>query len=511
MKQYDIYNRSIAFDGYFCFLFLAFFFLNNPIYSQDQPFLSEYWTNAGGETAMFYRSTTTTDNQGNVYVAGSTINLDGNHDILLQKFDEKGILLWEQTYNGAANMDDAASDVFVDNFYNVYITGTAVDNVNDDQDLIVLKYNVNGVLQDEYYYNNSLGTPIPKDAGTSIIIIGSKVYVTGMSFGQNSLADFVTISLYTDGLNEIWVSRYNYVNLHDIPTKINFKENSVYVSGASQSDPTKWELVTVSYNSSNGTQNAVNRTTGNATNGVDEIYDATIDNQGNIYLVGAVKNQNTDYDLAIYKLDEDLNLIWEKFYDSEGLDDRGKGIKVDDNQNVYIAGYVTTTNQGKNYILRKYKNDGTLLWSKQYNGTDNENDEAVQLILGYNQVFVTGKSKSEDFYSIQTLLYNEDGEFITQAEYEMKDHHIEPVYMSSDNQGGVIILGQFESDNNFKTLTIKYNFLEKPIDILLEEGELSYNANELIIRFNKDVMNKIHHLALCHLLCLIIMELPLQE
>src|SRR5690606_15898 len=80
-------------------------------FGQGQTFLSEVWTGEGGEMAVFYRNATTTDNYRNVYVAGSTLNTNNNNDIIVQKFDRDGNLLWQQTFNGAANMDDMAADI----------------------------------------------------------------------------------------------------------------------------------------------------------------------------------------------------------------------------------------------------------------------------------------------------------------------------------------------------------------------------------------------------------------
>lgn len=83
-------------------------------YSQNQIYFSETWSQNGGISAMFYKNATTTDVLNNIYVAGSTINSNNNHDIIVQKFDRFGTLLWEEIFNGAANMDDMATDIFVD-------------------------------------------------------------------------------------------------------------------------------------------------------------------------------------------------------------------------------------------------------------------------------------------------------------------------------------------------------------------------------------------------------------
>jgi hypothetical protein len=43
-------------------------------YAQSQHFLSEMWTGSGGTGALFYKKSIGSDQNRNVYVAGSTIN-----------------------------------------------------------------------------------------------------------------------------------------------------------------------------------------------------------------------------------------------------------------------------------------------------------------------------------------------------------------------------------------------------------------------------------------------------
>ncbi|HRO76094.1 MAG TPA: hypothetical protein PLP27_08120, partial [Crocinitomicaceae bacterium] len=161
----------------------------------QQPFFSETWLRTGGEMAMFYKSATTTDNLNNVYVVGATFNTTSSpltHDIIIQKFNSFGTLLWQKTFDGNAGLDDMASDVFVDNNYNVYVTGASTDNANNDLDLVVLKYDQYGTFQWTYYYSNG-NSASTKDAGTAIIGDNSGgIYVTGFSFGATSMSDYVT-------------------------------------------------------------------------------------------------------------------------------------------------------------------------------------------------------------------------------------------------------------------------------------------------------------------------------
>ena len=58
------------------FLSLIFLVMLTPIlvFGQDQVYFSEIWNQDGGEAALFYKNSSATDDIGNVYMAGSSIN-----------------------------------------------------------------------------------------------------------------------------------------------------------------------------------------------------------------------------------------------------------------------------------------------------------------------------------------------------------------------------------------------------------------------------------------------------
>lgn len=467
--------------------------LNLTVFGQGQTFLSEVWTGEGGEMAVFYRNATTTDNNRNVYVAGSTLNTNNNNDIIVQKFDRDGNLLWQQTFNGSANMDDMASDIFVDNNYNVYVTGTSIQNANDNFDLVVLKYNSSGVLQWTYYYNND-ASPLPQDAGTAIVGDNNgSIYVTGGSFGNNTMSDYVTLRLNSSNGNQVWEKRYDYAQLNDVASQIRFDGTNIYVSGGSQVNvsPNKWELATIVYNASTGTELNVRRSNGNATSGVDEVYDLSIDNSGNIYVTGAVVNQGTGYDISVYKLDNQLNIIWEVHFDGFGAEDKGFGVKTDSQGNVYVTGFISNPNEGKNYALLKYNSSGVLQWSREFNGLANLDDEAVQLVIdASDNIFVTGAARNTNNSDYVTLGYTPSGELFAQVSYNgPQGLNDKPTAIAIDLDGNFIVVGQTAvQGGKFKNRTVKYARYEKSFDPVMVNGVASHNRGEVIIRFDRDAI-----------------------
>lgn len=472
-------------------LCLGFMLLNQQSIAQNnQTLLSEYWSGPGGqiEAPILSTLTTKTDDMHNVYVAGATLNATSNKlDMMVQKFSRSGDLLWQTTFGGALNEDDMAADLFIDDNYNVYVTGAVAETAQNFYDLAVIKLNSSGVVQWEYYYDYG-GSPLPYDAGTAITGDNDgHIYVTGSSAGNNTNSDYVIIKLTTANANEVWIERYDYEGLDDIPAKIELFDNNTIlaVSGASQSNdnPITWEMAFVRLDSANTTPINIHRTGQSVTGGISEVYDMTVDANDNIYIVGTKKDATTDYDIIIYKLDDELNLIWEETFDGYGEDDRGKGIKVDNQGNVYVAGYVTTLNEGKNYSLLKYDSNGNLDWSREYNGMASQDDEAVQLVItDNNKVFVTGSATHGNNTNFVTLGYDENGTIFNEISFDgsagLNDF---PTNMGIDLEGNIIVVGQTQTGgSNYENVTVKYTVHEKTLDFSNEVN----NPHELIIRFD---------------------------
>lgn len=458
--------------------------------AQHQPYLSESWTGTGGLMAVFSKNRTVTDNLLNVYVAGSTVNASGNIDIIIQKFNTTGILLWQQTFNGTADLDDMAADIYIDNNYNVYITGTSVQTISNSYDLVVLKYNNSGSLLWTYYYDHG-GSPSPDDGGTAITGDGSSnVFVTGASMGDSTLSDFVTIRLNASGV-ELWKKRYDYTGLNEVPSKILLESGNVVVSGASQETANTWKITTVIYAGTTGDHLSQKRSGGSGTNGINEVYDITSDGEGNLYITGAVVNANTGYDVALYKLNGDLQLVWESFFDGYGSTDKGYGIKTDLSGNIYVAGYTTHPQQGTNFLLQKYNYAGEVQWSKEYNGQANGDDEAIQLVIDpvFDRIFMTGAAHNADHTDYQTVMYTSDGDVVTQASYNgpagLNDR---ASAMAIDSSGNVIVAGQTQELSGFTNRTVKYSFYEKPVNVAYVNGHPSHNSGELLIRFDRSAI-----------------------
>ena len=108
-------------------------------FSFSQRTIFENWKVNKGLQNNVYKNVTKTDLYGNVYVVGGTLNSSGNYDILLTKYNSNGTQIWAQQYNGLASGDDIGASLVLDDYLNIYVTGTVKNNATNGKDCITMK------------------------------------------------------------------------------------------------------------------------------------------------------------------------------------------------------------------------------------------------------------------------------------------------------------------------------------------------------------------------------------
>jgi uncharacterized delta-60 repeat protein len=227
------------------------------------------------------------DKKGNVYVTGgSDGSPDGfNMDFTTIKYDKDGHTQWVRRYNGPANRTDEATAIAVDNEGNVYVTGGSNDSRFSVNDYATVKYNAEGVQQWAVRYNGP--GDLFDDPHAIVVDKDGNVYVTGRSWGNDTVDDYATIKYDKNGVQQ-WVARYDGTgNSIDGATALAVDDKgNVYVTGESRGSENFDEYATIKYNAS-GNVLWVRRTTGSA-------KALALDKEGNVYVTGA--NATIKYD-----------------------------------------------------------------------------------------------------------------------------------------------------------------------------------------------------------------------
>jgi len=137
------------------------------------------------------------DGPGNVFVTGfSWDEGSGFDDYLTIKYNSSGVYQWGTKYNGPSNGADTAYSLALDGSGNVYVTGSSSGS-GTGTDYATVKYNSSGVQQWAERYN---GTGNGADAAVSLAVDSwDYVYITGVSAGSGSGADYETIKYSQTG------------------------------------------------------------------------------------------------------------------------------------------------------------------------------------------------------------------------------------------------------------------------------------------------------------------------
>ena len=156
--------------------------------------------------------------------------------------------------------------------------------------------------------------------------------------------------------------------------------------------------------------------------------DMAVDSNGNIYIAGQFVFSDFDLlginlinhgdeDSYVAKFDNSGNIIWARSFGGPDLDEI-QAIDVDQNGNVYIAGYYesptlnfdafTLINSGHyDVFISKLDNSGNVLWAKSFGGTDYEIDFSVKCDLT-GSIYITGYYLSSQLI-IESFVFNNQG------------------------------------------------------------------------------------------------------
>ncbi len=361
------------------------------------------WAKQMGGTSLDQGWAIAIDGNDNVYITGYFIgdgdfNIGGKGgelesinwgiDAFVAKYDSDGNFLWANSMG--SKYGDMGQAIAVDNKGNVYVTGVYNDTINFNEngsggivlpygkaDIFLVKYDSTG----NYVWAKGMGGT-GNDYGNGIAVDGNSVYVTGYIDAGTSNFDGNNIKgqLNSMGGTDIFLARYdldgNYswaINVGGSGTDFGYsvvvdKGSNVYITGYFNSlianfDPVSYKPINVA-----GTRNAFLAkydSTGKYiwAHGFGDTKDGqgwklATDASSNVYVTGSFPisiklnpaNKNDSLkavggqvaDVFLAKYDSAGNYLWAKAMGGDN-DERGRGVNVDRNGNVYITGYFNST------------------------------------------------------------------------------------------------------------------------------------------------------------------------
>lgn len=400
------------------------------------------------------------DNQGCVYVVGTSWGGTTGNDIFLIKYSSAGESLWAQRYDGFAHGNDEARAIAVRNG-RVVVTGGSADTTLFT-DIVTLVYSTDGNLIWEAWFDgpshgNDLGLAVAIDdndnvnvagyqsgdtTGWDMVVLkynsnGQLLWATGyqtldedyaveLALGRNNdlfvvgnsgnpyylTWDYVTMRLNAASGDTLWIRRYNGpADEHDEAAGLVVDlYGNVYVTGGSVALASGADFTTLKY-TINGEQEWERRYNGPA-NGLDRARAIAIDRDGNIYVTGYSQGETSDFDYATVSYDSSGNELWVQRYDgvASGYDE-ARAVVADRYGYVHVTGFSAGTGTRNDYVTIRYLFNGNQEWVWLYDGPASRMDEASAIAVDSSyRIFVTGSSEGQGTgYDFATIRYEAIG------------------------------------------------------------------------------------------------------
>ena len=407
------------------------------------------------------------DNYGNVYVTGRTIigaNLDYTWSMTTIKYDARGVQQWVRRYDNPYGTADSPSDIAVDGNGNVYITGSS--GLNNQSDILTLKYNSNGDLLWTKLYD---GEKHAQDVGWALALDASgNIYVTGSTNSDYFIytSDAITIKYNNDGVQQ-WVATYAGANADSPDAGFAIQvpgDGFVYITGTIAENDAYGDCLTIKYNTAGQLQWVRNWDA--PYHHQDFATDIDVDGSGNVYITGLTQHAEENTDYVTVKYDASGNQIWYKAMDSTA-DDRANNIEVDGMNNIVITGNIRPNNKS-NFLTVKYNANGDVIWSKKFIPEDSCYASPAKMVLdNSNNIYITGLARrdncSRTYYA--TIKYLPSGGTDWTKYYTGPGNRSDAYDIAVDAKGRVYVIGSSLdgpepppfSEIDFSYATVKYS------------------------------------------------------
>lgn len=474
----------------FYFAWLCFILLLSPflLQAQHNTIISEDWASTSPSGQMFSKTSVKHDGLGNVYVAGSFLSATNGHDIIVKKYDGRGNLLWEQTFDGDASLDDYAVDIYVDANDAIYITGATTRDLSYGFSMLVLKYDEDGVQQWATSFDNGVYSPLA--GGVALVWVENKLHVTGSCFGSGNISEIVTLQIDPSTGSINWDRQYN--NSYPVNFGVFFGNKDVNPYGIVQVAPAAYQRIALHYDAS-GTLQSAPDIMADTVHAVDEVFDVFTDASGNIYFACSENSPTSGYDWLVIKMSANYQEQLRFGVSSAGMnEDKARAVRVDGNGNIYVAGYFTVPGEGKNIALAKYDSLGTQQWIRTYGGEALMDDEALLLEIDGDGRIIVGGYLRNGVYSDYVLMgFSSEGKTLFHAEYD-SPHGLDdtPTDMSLEHNSITLAGNCRKNDGKYEPHYVNYSLRERIIDVAVDTSNVPlYVKNEIIIRFQETLVD----------------------
>jgi len=275
-------------------------------------------------------------------------------------------------------------------------------------------------------------------------------FVAGRSSGSKTKFDYALIK-YSPSGTVLWERRFNgEANSYDEPFGLLVdKEGNSYITGASKyiSNNKLTECVTIKYNPEGQIQ-WINKFR-NSYNLNSVGHSVTIDQEKNVYVAGYTGDENSK-DILLIRINIKGETVWDRSFDANFFSADYTDIIYLYKEHIYVCGAAVTDNAYfQDYIILKYDINGNLIWQRDHNGTLNGFDIARAIFVDRSEnIYVTGYTENKDTkLDITTMKLNKDGDIIWVTDFNgTGDGYDWPNHVLADDHGNVYVEGGSQNE-----------------------------------------------------------------
>ena len=320
------------------------------------------------------------DDTGNIYVAGYTESASTGDDFAVLKLKPDGTAdttfgtLGVVIVDLSGNNNDKAYSLQLDDDGNIYVGGYTYSGSNHD--FAVLKLDSNGNNDTSF---GTLGVAIVDLSGNNNEVSYSlqldddgNIYVGGYTYSGSNF-DFAVLKLKPDGITDtsfgtLGVAIIDLSGGYDYARSLQLDDDgNIYVGGYTDSG-SNYDFAVLKLDSSGNNDEsfgvsgvAIVDLSGNNN---DQAYSLQLDDDGNIYVAGYTATTGTDF--AVLKLkpdgttDASFGTLGVAIMHPFGFNDDARSLQLDDAGNIYVGGYTDGPEASdKDFAVLKLKPDGT--------------------------------------------------------------------------------------------------------------------------------------------------------
>jgi hypothetical protein len=309
--------------------------------------------------------------------------------------------LWLSRYDGPEGAFDYATSLAVArNGSRLFVTGSSFGGATDYDYATVANDPASGVTLWTARYD---GPANGSDSATSVAVSadGTKVFVTGSSFGGATGYDYATVAYAATSGAQLWIARYNGpARSYDSASSVAVSADGtkVFVTGSSTGGSGYHDYATIAYDAATGAQLWVARYDGPA-NTYDDATSLAVNVDGTKLIVfGTSYGSGTgpDYATVAYDAASGARLWRVRYNGPENGSDQASSLALSaDGTRVVVTGSSSGATTAFDYATVAYQTaTGARLWTARYSGPANGGDYANSLALSSDglNVFVTGSS-----------------------------------------------------------------------------------------------------------------------